>query len=149
MLNLKITSPIDDNYSDDELTFLPFFTFLFSCQAAGKSVSVLLCQCTEDATVPLRGGWGLAHTHHCPPSLSPPPLFLFLCRSGQAIVATTVWNCTYSILTANVLHIKAFVLKKRSREVPESLIFVIFSTPLPWLTLLPPPHPHPHTGVSV
>ena len=31
LLNLKITTPIDDNYSDDELTFLPFFTFLSTC----------------------------------------------------------------------------------------------------------------------
>eukprot|EP00035_Acanthoeca_spectabilis_P013295 m.245027 g.245027 ORF g.245027 m.245027 type:complete len:55 (+) comp15849_c0_seq4:1750-1914(+) len=30
MINLKITSPIDDNFSDDELTFLPFFTYLYA-----------------------------------------------------------------------------------------------------------------------
>ena len=29
--NLKITVPIDDNYSDDELSYLPFFTFLNLC----------------------------------------------------------------------------------------------------------------------
>ena len=28
VINLKIETPIDDNYSDDELTFLPYFTFL-------------------------------------------------------------------------------------------------------------------------
>ncbi|EGD83339.1 hypothetical protein PTSG_03947 [Salpingoeca rosetta] len=28
MINLKIESPDDDNYSDDELTFLPYYTFL-------------------------------------------------------------------------------------------------------------------------
>lgn len=28
MLNLKIESPDDDNYSDDELAFLPFYTYL-------------------------------------------------------------------------------------------------------------------------
>ena len=27
-LNLKIEAPCDDNFSDDELTMLPFFTFL-------------------------------------------------------------------------------------------------------------------------
>eukprot|EP00943_MAST-04B_sp_MAST-4B-sp1_P004601 g4601.t1 len=32
ILNLKITAPSDDNYSDDELTFLPYFTFLYFCQ---------------------------------------------------------------------------------------------------------------------
>lgn len=32
VMNLKITAPSDDNYSDDELTFLPYFTFLFFCQ---------------------------------------------------------------------------------------------------------------------
>ena len=26
MLNLKISAPCDDNFSDDELTYLPFFT---------------------------------------------------------------------------------------------------------------------------
>ena len=31
MLNLKIESPIDDNFSDDELTFLPYYTFLTNC----------------------------------------------------------------------------------------------------------------------
>ena len=29
ILNLKITVPSDDNYSDDELAFLPYFTFLY------------------------------------------------------------------------------------------------------------------------
>ena len=32
LLNLKIETPCDINYSDDELTFLPFFTFLSTCQ---------------------------------------------------------------------------------------------------------------------
>ena len=30
MLNLKITWPRDDNYSDDELAFLPLFTLLYA-----------------------------------------------------------------------------------------------------------------------
>ena len=30
--NLKITVPIDDNYSDDELSYLPLFTFLNVCR---------------------------------------------------------------------------------------------------------------------
>ena len=30
--NLKITVPCDDNYSDDELAYLPFFTFLNLCK---------------------------------------------------------------------------------------------------------------------
>eukprot|EP00040_Diaphanoeca_grandis_P019454 m.102767 g.102767 ORF g.102767 m.102767 type:complete len:842 (-) comp27434_c0_seq1:392-2917(-) len=32
-LNTRIKSPCDENYSDDELTFLPFFTYLFMCPA--------------------------------------------------------------------------------------------------------------------
>ena len=32
IMNLKITAPSDDNYSDDELTFLPYFTFLHFCK---------------------------------------------------------------------------------------------------------------------
>eukprot|EP01043_Picozoa_sp_COSAG02_P081857 COSAG02_NODE_20218_length_842_cov_1.419919_1_plen_208_part_10 len=28
MLNTKIEAPVDDNYSDDQLTFLPYYTFL-------------------------------------------------------------------------------------------------------------------------
>jgi hypothetical protein len=30
MLNLKIEVPDDDNFSDDELTFLPYYAFLTS-----------------------------------------------------------------------------------------------------------------------
>jgi len=32
IINLKITQPSDYNYSDDELTFLPYFTYMFSGQ---------------------------------------------------------------------------------------------------------------------
>ena len=28
MINAKIETPVDDNYSDDELTFLPYYTYL-------------------------------------------------------------------------------------------------------------------------
>ena len=34
--NLKIQAPSDDNYSDDELTFLPYYTIL-TCSAADPS----------------------------------------------------------------------------------------------------------------
>ena len=34
IVNLKIESPVDDNYSDDELTFLPYYTFLGAADAA-------------------------------------------------------------------------------------------------------------------
>ena len=30
LMNLKIESPDDDNYSDDELTFLPYLTFAYA-----------------------------------------------------------------------------------------------------------------------
>ena len=43
LLNLKITSPIDDNYSDDELTFLPFFTFLSTCPPSDLSRGSASC----------------------------------------------------------------------------------------------------------
>jgi hypothetical protein len=41
MLNLKITTPIDDNFSDDELTFLPFFTYLSACPAKSRCATTL------------------------------------------------------------------------------------------------------------
>lgn len=30
MINQKVTFPLDDNYSDDELAFLPYFTYFYS-----------------------------------------------------------------------------------------------------------------------
>ena len=41
MLALKITWPKDDNYSDDELAFLPFFCVLFACQAGSECAKQL------------------------------------------------------------------------------------------------------------
>lgn len=39
MINQKITFPADDNFSDDELAFLPYFTYLYAlkvqCRAYG------------------------------------------------------------------------------------------------------------------
>ncbi len=35
VLNTKILSPCDDNYSDDELAWLPLFTFFFACGGGG------------------------------------------------------------------------------------------------------------------
>ena len=37
VVNLKIESPVDDNYSDDELTFLPLYLFAACNAAAGPS----------------------------------------------------------------------------------------------------------------
>ena len=31
MINLKIETTYDDNYSDDELTFFPYYTYLTNC----------------------------------------------------------------------------------------------------------------------
>lgn len=36
LLNLKIKTPVDDNYSDDELTFLPYYLFA-ACNAASST----------------------------------------------------------------------------------------------------------------
>jgi len=41
MRNLKITTPVDDNFSDDELTFLPFFTYLSTCPQESRCASIL------------------------------------------------------------------------------------------------------------
>ncbi len=37
-LNLKITTPEDDNFSDDELTFLPYFTYAISTGAVSRQL---------------------------------------------------------------------------------------------------------------
>ena len=46
MYNLKIEEPCDDNYSDDELTFFSYYTFLTNVQdplkVSGHRVAVLL-----------------------------------------------------------------------------------------------------------
>ena len=34
LINQKITFPRDDNYSDDELAFLPYFTYFFSSRVS-------------------------------------------------------------------------------------------------------------------
>ena len=34
LVNQKITFPRDDNYSDDELAFLPYFTYLFTSRVS-------------------------------------------------------------------------------------------------------------------
>ncbi len=36
LLNLKIESPYDDNFSDDELTFLPYYIYLTSTSDPAK-----------------------------------------------------------------------------------------------------------------
>ena len=40
LVNLKIKTPVDDNYSDDELTFLPYYLFA-ACNAAAGGDAVL------------------------------------------------------------------------------------------------------------
>lgn len=35
LINQKITFPRDDNYSDDELAFLPYFTYFFTTKVSG------------------------------------------------------------------------------------------------------------------
>jgi hypothetical protein len=40
MINAKIETPIDDNYSDDELTFMPYYTYLSNCFDEAKVSSV-------------------------------------------------------------------------------------------------------------
>ncbi len=43
MINLKIETPIDDNFSDDELTFLPYYTlFRSSSTVASQYPEALL-----------------------------------------------------------------------------------------------------------
>ena len=34
LVNQKITFPLDDNYSDDELAFLPYFTYFFTAKVS-------------------------------------------------------------------------------------------------------------------
>lgn len=47
IVNLKIEAPSDDNYSDDELTFLPFYAYLHS-----KSLTKLGAAVTGDGDLP-------------------------------------------------------------------------------------------------
>lgn len=35
MINQKITFPVDDNFSDDELAFLPYFTYMYALKVRG------------------------------------------------------------------------------------------------------------------
>lgn len=42
LVNLKIETVYDDNYSDDELTFLPYYTYLTNCQDPVKRAFVQL-----------------------------------------------------------------------------------------------------------
>ena len=41
MINQKITFPRDDNFSDDELAFLPYFTYFHSLKVGGCLPSTL------------------------------------------------------------------------------------------------------------
>ena len=43
VINAKIETTLDDNYSDDELTFLPYYTYLSN---AMDPVKVGLCFCS-------------------------------------------------------------------------------------------------------
>ena len=50
LVNQKITVPRDDNYSDDELAFLPYFTYFFSSRVScilytAHSMFVCVCVC--------------------------------------------------------------------------------------------------------
>ena len=36
MINQKVTFPLDDNYSDDELAFLPYFTYFYSLKVTAE-----------------------------------------------------------------------------------------------------------------
>jgi hypothetical protein len=50
VINQKITQPSDYNYSDDELAFLPYFTYLFS----GRS------EMQQEFILSITRAWGLA-----------------------------------------------------------------------------------------
>ncbi|EDQ89373.1 uncharacterized protein MONBRDRAFT_37087 [Monosiga brevicollis MX1] len=67
MLNLKIESPDDNNYSDDELTFLPFYTMALGLKAAPfGSLDTPLAQSLERTWLSVRGlraaPWNVIYT---------------------------------------------------------------------------------------
>ncbi|CAI8038862.1 hypothetical protein GBAR_LOCUS21655 [Geodia barretti] len=56
LVNQKITFPRDDNYSDDELAFLPYFTYFFTAKNQ-KPTSVLEEQMLDYVTLSLQRAW--------------------------------------------------------------------------------------------
>jgi len=79
-LNLKIESPIDDNYSDDELTFLPYWSLLVAANNSAVLQRALPSLCasiarTFDIVKPLRSDFWAAvylHASRRHPTLLPP-----------------------------------------------------------------------------
>eukprot|EP00940_MAST-03C_sp_MAST-3C-sp2_P002252 g2252.t1 len=62
LVNLKITSPCDDNFSDDELAFLPFYTLL----SVAESVSWMNTTTIERVETALSRTFGIARRERSP-----------------------------------------------------------------------------------
>lgn len=64
MLNAKIESPIDDNYSDDELMFLPYYTYLSCTTDPAKRAAALASLERSWRCADGRGGESEHHIMH-------------------------------------------------------------------------------------
>src|SRR5688572_14844450 len=90
IINLKITQPSDDNFSDDELTFLPYFTYLYS--------GILTSEMEEEFQLSIQRTWNVER-----PNKSPLWNFIYsLTNTSDFALKDSIWTLqTYPLSQIN------------------------------------------------